>query len=97
MIHNEDDSLKLLSVVYEMNEVGCLYTGSYLTNDQLGYDHNWIVSDSLNKSDNNVTVGAAEVAKVLRQCVIRGYHFDTFNTSQPVVYFIRKVTEEASS
>ena len=81
-----------------MNEVGCLYTGAYLTNDQLGYDQNWtVVADSFNKSDINATRAAAESTTFLRQCVIRGYQFDSFNTSQPKVHFIRKVTENVRS
>ena len=76
-----------------MNEVGCLYTEAYLTNDQLGYDQNWTIADNFNNSDFNATGAAVENATFLRQCVIRGYQFDSFNTSQPKVYFIRKVTE----
>ena len=79
-----------------MNEVGCLYTGAYLTNDQLGYEYNWTVSDDHNISDINATKLAREVPIILRQCVLRGYQFDTFNTSDPKVYFIRKITEEVS-
>ena len=76
-----------------MNEVGCLYTGAYLTNDQLGYDQNWTVADNFNKSEVNATRAAVKSTTFLRQCVIRGYQFDSFNTSEPKVHFIRKVTE----
>ena len=79
-----------------MNEVGCLYTGAYLTNDQLGYEYNWTIFDDHNITDLNVTKSAREVPTILRQCVLRGYQFDTFNTSHPKVYFIRKITAEVS-
>ena len=80
-----------------MNDVGCLYTGAYLTNEQLGYDQNWTVSENFNKSDINATRTAVENATFLRQCVIKGYYFDSFTTSQPKVHFIRKVTENVRS
>ena len=84
---------EFITVVYEMNEVGCLYTGVRLTNDQLGYDFNWTDSDENNILDINATKSVREVPTILRQCVLRGYQYDTFNTSRPKVYFIRKITE----
>ena len=72
--------------------IGCLYSRAYVTNDELGYNQNWTVSNNLNESDSGVT------EKVfLRQCVITGYHFDTFDTFEPKVYFIRKLTAYVSS
>ena len=79
-----------------MNEVGCLFTGAYFTNDQLGYEYNWTDSDDQIQSDINTTISARESTTILRQCVIRGYQFDIFNTSEPKVYFIQKIAEDVS-
>ena len=75
-----------------MNTVGCLNSRAYVTNDQLGYNQNWTISNNLNETDSNV-----KTKVFLRQCVIRGYHFDPFDTFEPKVYFIRKLTEYVSS